>query len=263
MSKHVTGLVAVILSLSALPAEAEMITSSGGATPATGGGAVARGDDAYRPTSFLGMERAQVLDQGAIVLQQAPNNLTPPIGVSLGLGNGLEVGAAAGLTLSTAPAFNLPLAAYAKKVLNQAGAMTVAATARANLGPIAFGGGATGSVPITLMGGLPVSLWKLGPGDLSVMPVVQFGSTGFNVGAGIGYEYPLLEHWTFEVMDMDLLGSTPGNSLNVGARVALTPTLSADVGGVSLNGSVLTINFLSIGGSFGGRVEDLRKLVGL
>lgn len=261
MNKPLVALIPVTISLSmACPVMAQIHLSHGEAVNSTGARPVAVGDDEFRPTNFLGVERAQVLDDDAVVMTlNVPN-------VSKGMGNLLEVGLGAGLMLNTTPFLALPITAYGKKVINQSGNMTVGVGARASLGVLSFGPVATGSVaplPISLTGFLPISFWKLGPGDLTLMPQIQAGTNGFNVGTAVAYEYPLMAKWTLDVSDTILAGPSGGNALSLGARVALAPNLTADLGTISLTGTSLTLNLVSISGSFGGRFSEVRSAWGL
>lgn len=240
------------------PAFAQMRTSAparpgaAAAVPATGG--VATGDDQFRPTSILGVQRAQVLADGNALM-----GLGGGLNVSMGLmGNMLEVGGNAGLNLSVNPAtFGLPLGVYGKMLLPMLNFMpnmtaAVGANAGLNIGTAGTGFGAGVY--------LPLSFWKLGPGNLHVVPGI-----GTTAGLGLGYELPLMPRWSLLVANNAgmVLGGGFTNALTAGTRVALTPNLTADVGSISLTGTNLSINLFSVGGTFGGRMGDLRSAWGI
>lgn len=238
------------------PAFAQMRTSAptrpaASATPATGG--VATGDDQFRPTSILGVQRAQVLADGNALM-----GLGGGLSVSMGMGNMLEVGGNAGLNLSVNPmTFGLPLGVYGKMLLPMLNFMpNMSAAIGANAG-LSVGTAGTGFGAGVY---LPLSFWKLGPGNLHVVPGI-----GTTAGLGIGYELPLMPKWSLLVANNAgmVLGGGFSNALMVGSRVALTPNLTADVGSVSLSGTNLSINLFSIGGTFGGRTGDVRSAWGL
>ncbi len=238
------------------PAFAQMRTSApkgtAAATPATGG--VATGDDQFRPTRILGVERAQVLADGNAHMGFGG------LSVAMGLGNNMEVGGGAGLNLGLTPfSLGIPVAVYGKMLLpmlNLMPNMTAALGAQANVNVASTGLGFGAGVF------LPLSFWRLGPGNLHIVPGI-----GTTAGLGIGYELPLMPKWSLLIANNSTVTFGPttavSNGLSVGSRVALTPNLTADVGSISLTGTNLTVNLFAIGGTFGGRVGDLRSAWGL
>ncbi|HEY9855922.1 MAG TPA: hypothetical protein V6D05_09315, partial [Stenomitos sp.] len=214
---------------------------------------VASGDDAFRPTSFLGLERAQVLANGNALMGLGGLNL------ALGMGNNVEVGGNLGLNLAVSPfSLGIPVGVYGKMLLpvNFLPNMTVALGANVGATLASTGTGFSAGVF------LPLSFWRLGPGNLHVVPMI--GSTA---GLGLGYELPVTSKWTLHIANstgMALGGAgTVTNALTLGNRVALTPNLTADVGSISLSGTNLSVNLFSIGGTFGGRLADVRSAWGL
>lgn len=246
-----------LVAASTSPAFAQMRTSAparpGAAAAAATTGGVARGDDQFRPTSILGIQRAQVLADGNAVMGLTGLNL------SLGMGDTMEVGGSAGLNLNANPfVLGVPIGVYGKMLLpmlNILPNMTAAVGANANLtvGTAAnsFGAGVF----------LPLTFWKLGPGNLHVVPGI-----GTTSGLGLGYEMPLMHNWSLHIGNNSTatFGATTtfSNALTVGSRVPLTPNLTADVGSISLSGTNLSVNLISINGAFGGRLGDLRKAWG-
>lgn len=253
MRSHTCLVALALVAVSASPALAQMKTSrpaTAEATPAAEG--VATGDEAFRPTSFLGLERAQVLGDGVALVGLGGLNL------AMGLGNHLEVGGNAGLNLATTPfSVGIPVGVYGKMLLpvNFVPNMTIAVGA--NVGATVGNTGSTFGAGVFL----PLSFWHLGPGNLHVVPMV-----GTTAGLGLGYELPINSRWTVHLANstgMALGGGTVSNALTLGSRVALTPNLTADVGSVQLSGNNLSVNLFAIGGTFGGRVSDVRSAWGL
>lgn len=227
------------------------LPSSQKAVAATNG--VATGDEAYRPTGFLGIQRAQVLGNGNAVMGLNGLNL------NWGLGNNMELGLNTGLSLSTSPSFSLPIGVSAKMLMADTKALSMAVMGAVNTSI---------ANPFTLNGGvyLPISVWDLGPGNLHVMPGVNLGVVPFafglgNIGVSLGYELPVMNNWSLHVVDN--FSSGAGNTLTIGNRVALTPNLTADIGSISLNGSTLNINLINMNAYFGGSTSFLTKAWGL
>lgn len=250
---------ATLAMAAAAPAFAEMRTSvpqrsnqpmAQKAAAATNG--VASGADAYRPTGFLGIQRAQILGNGNAVMGLNGLNL------NWGFGNNMELGFNTGLNLSTAPSFALPIGVSAKMLMADTKALSMAVMGAVNTSI---------ANPFTLNGGiyLPISVWDLGPGNLHVMPALNLGVVPFNFGLGnlgvsLGYELPIMNNWSMHIVDNF---STGGNTLTLGNRVALTPNLTADIGSISLNGSTLNINLINMNAYFGGSTSFLTKAWGL
>ncbi|MBO9542737.1 hypothetical protein J7643_19285 [bacterium] len=255
--------IAALATTVASPAFAQMKTSAPSksapaakAAVAAGGRAVASGDDQFRRTNIGGVERAQVQGDGNAVMGFTS--------LSVGMGNNLEVGLTGPFGVSLNPGFGLGTPNfYGKMILVDAGALSVAVGG--NVGLSFNSAGSTFNLPLGVS--LPVSFWALGPGNLHVVP--GFGVTLNNAGNAVSprldlaYELPLMSRWTLVISDTANFAGATTNSLNVGSRVALTPNLTADVGGVSFNGTTLTVTALSVGGTFGGKVGDLQKMWGL
>lgn len=241
----------------ASPALAQMRTSApkgtAAAAPSTGG--VATGDDQFRPTSILGVQRAQVLADGNALMGFGGLNL------AMGMGNNIEVGGNAALNLAANPfSLGIPIGVYGKMLLpmlNLLPNMTAAVGANVNLNIATTGSGFGAGVF------LPLSFWRLGPGNLHVVPGI-----GTTAGLGLGYELPLMPKWSLLIANNSTVTfgaatSAVNNGLTVGSRVALTPNLTADVGGITLAGTNLSVNLFSVSGTFGGRMGDLRSAWGI
>ncbi|HBN08533.1 MAG TPA: hypothetical protein DD435_07745 [Cyanobacteria bacterium UBA8530] len=251
-------LLAGVLLLAATPALAVPMKTSTPAKPVVSQKSADVGNR-YRPTYYFGsqgVQRAQVLAEG-----DATMGLTNFNG-SLGLQQGLEVGWGAGLFYNNVPTFNMPLFGYGKMMLANSESMSVAFGAQGNLIL------SNGANPVTLSGGvfLPISLWKVGPGDLHLVPAINLPISPYsfarnNVSATLGYELPINSTWS--LLLADTLNGNADNALTLGSRVALTPNLTADLGTVTLNGSNLTINLVNIGGYFGGSLSDIGKAWGM
>lgn len=248
----------VLLAVTASPAFAQMKTSKPASAPTPAPTAapspVAAGEDEYRPTSFLGIEKAQVLGSGAAVMSLGILN------GSLGLGSGMEAGASANLGIGVNPnSFSLPVGLKGKIVLMKQGIFTLAGAAQVNVGL-----NSASATPFTLDTRFmaPISFWNIGPGDLHFMPTLSLGFLpgSFAGGVGIGYEMPLMPKCYLHVVDSVL---TTGNTLTVGTRVYLSPNLTADVGSLTLNGSTVNINLIGIAASFGGKTGTTLKAWGL
>ncbi|HEY9899671.1 MAG TPA: hypothetical protein V6D00_10865 [Pantanalinema sp.] len=254
--------IAAIATAVATPAFAQMKTSApkssapAAKAAAAAGNGVASGDDQFRRTNIGGVERAQVQGDGNAVMGFTS--------LSLGMGNNLEVGLTGpfGVSLNPGFGFNTP-GFYGKMLLVDAGALSVAVGG--NVGLNFNSAGNTFGLPLGVS--LPVSFWALGPGNLHVVPGVglAIGNAGNTVtpNLNVAYELPMMSRWTLVISDTANFAGATANSLNVGSRVALSPNLTADVGGVSFNGTTLTLTALSVGGTFGGKVGDLQKMWGL
>lgn len=235
-----------------------MITTA----PAAGDSSVAAGDEAFRPTGFMGIERAQVLAEGNTVMGFGGLN------ANYGFGSNMELGGSANLTLGTG-GLNLTPAAQVKQIFSASKAMSMAWGASLGLGLNASS--PMPATPFTLgaKAYVPISFWAMGPGDLHVMPYLGMNLTpwAFNLGAMVGYEFPIMDRWTLEIVDDIGIAGAFSNTIRVGSRVALTPNLTADVGGVTLTtagaGTSVTINILGISGSLGGKLPYLRGLFGV
>lgn len=246
-----------LLAATSGPAHAQMKTSKPAAAPAPAAApsAVAAGVDEYRPTSFLGIEKAQVLGNGAAVM-----SLGGTLSGSLGLGSNMEAGGMANLALGLNPnSLSLPVGLSGKMVLANQGGFTVAGAAQVNL---ALSSAAANPLTLGASLMLPVSFWSVGPGELHFMPTLNLGVLpgAFSGGVGIGYEMPIMPWWYLELADTVL---TSGNTLTVGTRVYLSPNLTADVGSLTINGSNVSINLVGISATFGGKTGALLKAWGL
>lgn len=248
--------------LMAGPALAQMKTSApagaaAGATPATAAAAAG-----YRPTSIFGVERAQVLDAGTAVMGLSG------IDLSAGFGNNLELGLTGPLTLGIVPG-GLTLPTLNGKMLLIGGpSMSLGVAASLGLSSLSAGVG------------VPISLWRLGPGDLHVVPGINLGFAGAfssSLGGQLAYEMPMpavlpgMAKWSLAVTDTLGLTMAPtfgmSNTIGLGSRIPLSPNLTADVGamslGVSGTGATLTFTLFSLSGYLGGRTDDLRKMFGI
>ena len=255
---HIPSLLAAVaVSLAvASPAMAQMRTS----TPAkaqnmTGqNGGVASGEDKFRPTGLFGVEFARVLADGDVVATVgSPNG-------DHGLGDALEFRWSTGvLTLGlggAGAAFSFAPSVAGKYLLLNSPTMSVAALAGLNL---ALGAAAT-PFDFGFNAGVPVSLWKLGPGNLHLYPA--FGTAALvapgaaaalglnNLSVTAGYELPIAPKWTLLVGDR-LTGGL-GNTAFAGGRVRFSQNLTADVGTISLSGTTLTLSLVTISGFWGG-----------
>lgn len=232
-----------------------MKTSAPAKTTAAKTAAATAGADQFRPTSYLGLERAQTLGDGVAVMGLSGLSL------ACGVGDSLEVGGSAGLGFSTAPTFSLNPSVYGKLLLMNADPLSVGLGAQLNLGLNNTAGATTTSVGADVF--LPLTFWAAGPGRLTVMPNVNLGTAGFgrsNLSLGLGYELPLTSKWTLMLADRyNFAGS---NTLTLANRVGLTPNVTADVGAITLTGSTFAINLFSINAYFGGRGEDVRSAWG-
>lgn len=251
--------IAAIATTVASPAFAQMKTSAPAKTSTavaakSASHGVASGDDQFRRTNIGGVERAQVQGDGNAVMGFTS--------LSLGMGNNLEVGLTGPFNLSLNPGLGLGTPSfYGKMLLVDTNALSVAVGG--NVGLSFNTGGTFGLTPGVY---LPISIWALGPGNLHVVPGVSAvvgTANAVSPNMNVAYELPLMSRWTLVISDTANFAGATTNSLNVGARVALSPNLTADVGGVSFNGSNVTVTALSVGGTFGGKVGDLQKMWGL
>ncbi|MNY12107.1 hypothetical protein D3C86_1451740 [compost metagenome] len=249
--------IAALATTVASPAFAQMKTSAPAKTAAPAAKAAAPATaEQFRPTSFLGLERAQTHATGVAVMGLSGLDL------AYGLNDSLEIGGSAGLSFATTPTFSLNPSVYGKALLMNTDPMSLALGAKLNLGLSNAGGVGTNTVSADVF--LPLTFWAAGPGRLTVMPAVTLGTGGFgngNMSVGLGYELPVTSKWT--LMLADTYNFAGNNTLTLANRVGLTPNLTADVGSISLNGSTFTVNLLAINAYFGGRAGDVRSAWGL
>lgn len=227
---------------------------------------VASGDDEYRHTTVGGLEIAQILPEGQMVAGfGGPNGRH-------GLGNNLELNWTSGIVaFDTAGTFGIAPRATAKYLILGGPAMTVA-----GYGYLSPKANNIRTFDAAFGGGVPVSLWNMGPGDLHVVPGYDVGNvvappaTDFGLGAlsvSVAYEMPLNPKWSLVITDK-ITGTlfTAGiaaNTLSVGSRVRFSKNITVDVGSVTLTGTTLGVTLVNAGWAWGGKPSDVLKGLGL
>lgn len=187
------------------------------------------------------------------------------LGAGLGLGGGMEGRGGLTLNLSTAPSWLLAPSATAKYVFMQQGNMSVAAGGTLGLS-------SSNGTPFDLNAAafVPISFWKLGPGDLHVIPafsIPTFTTAGAFaaplswVSVSAAYIYPLNPKWSLVLADTVSLA--PSNTLSLGGRVKFNQNLYLDVTPIAITGGTLGIGLLGVTGHWGSTPADLLKGIGL
>ncbi len=247
-----------VLALGA-PAFAQMKMSSPTAAPAGG-------DSDLRPTDIGGAEMARILSEGAFVA-----GIGGPNGRH-GLGNNMELTWSSGLlAFSTAPTFGIAPRAGVKYLIQNGPAMSIA-----GYGYLSPKINNLRTFDAAFGGGVPISMWKLGPGDLHIVPAYDIGNVvappavDFGLGAisvSLVYEMPLTPKWS--VVFSDRLGgnvATVGaaaNTLGVGGRINYSKNVTLDVGSVMLTGTTLGVTLVTAAWSWGGKMSEVVKGIGL
>ena len=254
---------AATVALTALPASAQMRTTSPKPAAAAAAGAIA--ESGVRPSNIAGAERAQVLPKGSLIWNMGS------LGFQYGFMDNLELDVNAGWNpgLAIAPAFGLTgglnAGVGAKYILMNSNTMSVAVDGGINLGFVG------GTLTTGFNAGVPISFW-MGKSAFHVVPGILGTAAGSSVGADLAYEQELNSKWRLFVGDRLAISNAGAftNALNGGVRVAFTPNLTVDVGVAQANldfnpnsiGAQATL--LNFGATFGTKsIDGLRGLFGI
>jgi hypothetical protein len=252
-------LAAIALSLAlASPAFAQMRMSTPAAPASPAGGA-----DSLRPTSWQGLEEARVLGTNTAVYTVGA------WGAALGMGGNLEGRLNTGLAVTGFTPFGLSFSptASAKYLFMKSGNMSIAAMGSAG---IRVNTSAATPFDLNFGAGVPISFWKLGPGDLHVIPglaipaVIAGGAfaapAGF-FGVSAGYIMPLNQKMNLAISDtVNGLGT---NTLSVGSRIDFSNNMTLDIVPLNLVGGTFNLGTLTISGHFGASPAEMLKGIGL
>lgn len=268
MRKFALVATATALTLTALPASAQMKTSTPKTTTKTTVAAT-KADNGVRPTHIGGAERAEALAPGQVIWNVGDlsfqagliENLELDVNGKWTPGVNIVVPApgSAGLT----GALNLGLGA--KYIFLNTDSLSIGVNGRVDLTGIHANTTSTFGV------GLPISFW-MGKAGLHVQPTIDFANNTNDVGVNLAYEVALNDKWNLFVGDKLAINSNGPvtNQLSGGVRVGFSENLTVDVGiaqaklnfnptDIAVNANLLTFNAY-----FGTKgIDELRSFFGL